>query len=82
MGLHAEAFGNHWSSANKGADILYKLAIAEDYQDASGKYFDNDYSKVTLRERGTFTKAHPDADDETKIKQLVAKTAQILSDYR
>lgn len=67
-----EAFGEHWSSADKGANILYELAVSEDYRDASGKYFDND--------RGTFTEAHPDAYNETKIKKLITTTAKILAD--
>ena len=67
-----EAFGNSWSSADKGANILYELAISEDYQDASGKYFDND--------RGTFANAHPDAYDEKKIDKLIAATIEILGD--
>ena len=67
-----EAFGNHWSSADKGANILYKLAVSGDYQDATGKYFDND--------RGTFAEAHPDAYNETKIKKLITTTAKILAD--
>ncbi|MEO1672437.1 MAG: short-chain dehydrogenase, partial [Cyanobacteria bacterium J06631_2] len=75
-----EAFGNHWSSADKGAKILYELAVSKDYQGASGKYFDNDYPKGTLRERGTFAKAHPDAYNETKINKLIAETAKILAD--
>ena len=67
-----EAFGKHWSSADKGATILYELAVSEDYRDASGKYFDNDL--------GTFTEAHPDAYDETKINKLITTTAKILAD--
>ena len=66
-----EAFGNHWSPADKGANILYKLALSDDYQDASGKYFDND--------QGIFAQAHPDAYHEKKINKLIAKTAQILA---
>ena len=54
-----KAFGKHWSSADKGANILYELAVSEDYKGASGKYFDND--------RGTFAEVHPDAYNETKI---------------
>ena len=65
-----EAFGNHWSSADKGANILYELAVSDDYQDASGKYFDND--------RGNFAKAHTDAYDEKKIDKLIATTAKIF----
>lgn len=67
-----EAFGKHWSSADKGANILYELVVSEDYGDASGKYFDND--------RGTFAEAHPDAHNETKIKKLITTTAKILAD--
>ncbi|MEO1340844.1 MAG: hypothetical protein AAFV28_06810 [Cyanobacteria bacterium J06635_13] len=68
----AEAFGKHWSSADKGASILYELAVTEDYQDSSGKYFDND--------KGAFAKAHPDAYNETKINELIAKTSIVLAD--
>jgi NAD(P)-dependent dehydrogenase (short-subunit alcohol dehydrogenase family) len=66
-----EAFGQFWSSADKGATILYELAVAEDYQDASGKYFDNN--------RGSFGKAHPDAYNETKIDKLITTTAKIIA---
>ena len=66
-----EAFGNYWSSADKGANILYELAISDDYQDISGKYFDND--------KGTFAEAHPDAYDEKKIEKLIATTVEILA---
>ncbi|MEL6441682.1 MAG: SDR family NAD(P)-dependent oxidoreductase [Cyanobacteria bacterium J06621_8] len=65
-----EAFGKHWSSADKGANILYELAVSEDYRDASGKYFDNDY--------GTFAEAHPDAYNETKINKLITTTDNLL----
>ena len=67
-----EAFGKHWSPADKGANILYELAVLEDYKGTSGKYFDND--------RGTFTEAHPDAYDEAKIDRLINTTVQILND--
>ena len=67
-----EAFGKHWASADKGATILYELAVLEDYKDASGKYFDND--------RGTFAEAHPDAYNETKINKLITTTAKVLAD--
>ena len=67
-----EAFGKHWSSADKGANILYELAVLEDYKGASGKYFDND--------RRTFAEAHIDAYDKTKIDKLINTTARILAD--
>ena len=68
----AEAFGNSWSSADKGASILYELAVVKGYKDVSGKYFDND--------RGTFAEAHPDAYNETKIKKLITTTANTIAD--
>ncbi|MEM6611336.1 MAG: hypothetical protein AAF652_03605 [Cyanobacteria bacterium P01_C01_bin.72] len=66
-----EAFGQSWSSADKGAAILYKLAVFKYYQGASGKYFDNDH--------GTFSKAHPDVYNEAKINKLIAETAKIIA---
>jgi NAD(P)-dependent dehydrogenase (short-subunit alcohol dehydrogenase family) len=53
-----EAFGKHWSPADKGSNILYELAVSEEYQNISGKYFDND--------KGAFGKAHQDAYDKKK----------------
>ena len=66
-----EAFGQSWSSADKGADILYELSVADTPSNRSGNYFDND--------SGQFTRAHSDAYDPVKIKQLIGKTEQILS---
>src|SRR5699024_7805556 len=37
-----KAFGHHRASANKGADILCRLALSEKHAQGSGKYFDND----------------------------------------
>ena len=65
-----EAYGQHWSSADKGANILYDLAISAQYAESSGKYFDND--------RGSFSPAHNDAYNEKKIDQLIAETIKIL----
>ncbi len=66
-----EAFGNHWSPVDKGADILFDLAVSEDHKNDSGKYFDND--------RGSFGSAHPDAYDQKKIDELIELTVNILS---
>ncbi|WP_299617525.1 SDR family NAD(P)-dependent oxidoreductase [uncultured Tenacibaculum sp.] len=65
-----EAYGNHWSSADKGANILYDLATFEKFNDKSGSYFDND--------RGDFNNAHPDAYNEEKINSLLSTTETIL----
>lgn len=61
-----EAYGKFWSSADKGADIIYDLAIIKSYEDIDGKYFDND--------RGNFGMAHPDAYDDNLIDELILKT--------
>ncbi|MEX0273472.1 MAG: SDR family NAD(P)-dependent oxidoreductase [Flavobacteriaceae bacterium] len=65
-----EAFGNHWSPADKGVDILYELALSEDHKDASGTYFDND--------KGYFGKAHPEAYNKREIDQLIQVTDTFL----
>ncbi len=66
-----EAFGNHWSPADKGANILYDLAVLADYEGVTGKYFDND--------QGVFGKAHPDAYSQTAIDNLRHTTEDMLS---
>jgi len=66
-----EAYGHHWSSADKGAHILYDLAILDKYADSNGKYFDND--------RGVFSDAHNDAYDQAKINGLISETKKILN---
>ena len=69
--MAAEAYGQHWSSADKGADILYDLAVSEDYKGVTGKYFDND--------KGSFGPAHPDAYAKTDIDKLIRTTQDLLS---
>lgn len=66
-----EAYGQYWSSADKGATVLYELATSKKYEDANGKYFDND--------RGTFNNAHSDAYHQEKINELILKTDSILN---
>lgn len=65
-----EAFGQFWSSADKGADILYDLATLENYDNAAGKYFDND--------QGSYGDAHADAYDAAAVEALIKKTDQIV----
>ncbi|CAL2057445.1 SDR family NAD(P)-dependent oxidoreductase [Tenacibaculum sp. 190524A05c] len=65
-----EAYGNHWSSADKGANILVELATSENLKEFSGSYFDND--------RGSFGEAHQDAYDEQKIESLLSATNNLL----
>lgn len=66
-----EAYGQHWSSADKGADILHDLAIFEEYADCTGLYFDND--------SGIFSKAHPDAYNKEIMNRLIVETNRILA---
>jgi len=70
-----EAYGKHWSSADKGRDILYDLSTSDEYQDDSGKYFDNDKGDP----KGMFSKAHSDSYDVNKVEALIQKTEEILN---
>ncbi|RDY61045.1 SDR family NAD(P)-dependent oxidoreductase [Flagellimonas nanhaiensis] len=66
-----EAYGQSWSSAEKGGEILFNLAIDHSYSTASGKYFDND--------QGAFAPAHPDAYESPKIEDLITSTNAVLN---
>lgn len=65
-----EGWGFHRSSADKGRDILYDLAVANKYSNASGKYYDND--------RGGFGTMHPAGDNTETIQTLIKKTNELL----
>jgi NAD(P)-dependent dehydrogenase (short-subunit alcohol dehydrogenase family) len=65
-----EAYGKFWSSAEKGANIIYDLALVTKANQMNGKYFDND--------RGEFGNAHPDAYDASLVDALIEKTNGIL----
>jgi len=69
-----EGYGYSWSSVDKGANIIYDLAISSAYDGISGKYFDNDKGDV----KGDFGDAHPDAYDKAKIEKLIATTESML----
>jgi len=66
-----EAFGTNWAPAEKGADLLYELAISDKYQGVTGKYYDNDKSD--------FGNAHPDAYNEIAIAKLLKITKELLN---
>ncbi|SHK20770.1 Short-chain dehydrogenase [Maribacter aquivivus] len=63
-----EAYGQHWSPAEKGVDILYDLAMTDSAE--TGKYFDND--------KGNYAQAHPDAYDAKKIEELLSLTNTLV----
>ncbi|MEL6254909.1 MAG: SDR family NAD(P)-dependent oxidoreductase [Bacteroidota bacterium] len=65
-----EAFGHHWSPADKGGNIIYDLAVSEKYAGISGKYFDND--------NGGFGTAHADAYNENAIEALIKITESLI----
>jgi len=69
-----EAFGKFWSSADKGANILYDLAVLPAYEGITGKYFDNDKGAQI----GAFGDAHRDAYDDEKVGELVAFTREMM----
>ena len=71
-----EAYGKFWSPADKGANIIYGLAVSEEYKDITGKYFDNDKGAKV----GAFGDAHQDAYDDEEIEKLMAVTKEIIAD--
>lgn len=75
----SEAFGQHWSSAEKGASIIYKLAVSDEFNDDSGKYFDNDLAGKDDNAQGTFGDPHPLVHNQSVIHELITKTDQILA---
>jgi NAD(P)-dependent dehydrogenase (short-subunit alcohol dehydrogenase family) len=72
--MAVQAYGQHWASADKGADILYDLAVSPDYKGITGKYFDND--------RGCFGPAHPDAYNKTLMEQLIKTTNNLMNEEK
>lgn len=65
-----EAYGHHWSPAEKGAEIIVQLATTDTPATYHGKYYDND--------QGRLNQAHADAYNASKIKALLEVTEEIL----
>ena len=65
-----EAYGQHWSSAEKGVDIVYELALSSEHAERSGEYFDND--------AGMYNRAHGDAYDEGKVGEVVKSVKDLM----
>ncbi|TXF89044.1 SDR family NAD(P)-dependent oxidoreductase [Neolewinella aurantiaca] len=68
-----EAYGKHWAPADKGADILIDLVTDNKHLSKTGAYFDND--------RGSYSRAHPDAYDQDTIDELMQVTDQLLNTF-
>lgn len=74
-----EAYGEYWSSADKGANILTELAISDDFADDTGKYFDNDIKDgVHGDARGEFGQPHANALNKEAIAELEQQTQTVL----
>lgn len=58
-----EGFGMAGNDIRIGTDILVRAALADEFADASGDYFDND--------KGRFAPPHPDALDSRKSQRVV-----------
>lgn len=65
-----EAYGQHWSPAEKGSDILVDLALNHAHKLHSGDYFDND--------SGAYASAHPDTYNEMAVSQLIEFTNTLI----
>lgn len=66
-----QAYGTQGHDIRIGADVLCRAALSDEFKDASGKYFDNDY--------GQFANPHPDALDEGMRIELINTIEQVLS---
>ena len=66
-----EAYGVAGSDLRVGADILVRAALADEFANASGRYFDND--------QGQFASPHPDALDARKNENLVQAIEAVLA---
>ncbi|MGP4717631.1 SDR family NAD(P)-dependent oxidoreductase [Psychrobacter sp. T6-6] len=74
-----EAYGQYWSSADKGANILTALAVSDEFADNTGKYFDNDIKDGAHGDaRGEFGQPHADALNKETIAELEAQTQTVL----
>ena len=67
-----EGFGMAGKDIRIGAEILIRAALADEFETASGKYYDND--------SGQFTSPHPDALDAQKCAAIVRATQAILAE--
>ena len=68
-----EAFGVAGADVRKGADILCRAALSDEFASASGRYFDND--------SGRFASPHPDALDARKTEEVVRAIEAVLREH-
>lgn len=66
-----EAYGVAGNDLTVGADILVRAALSDEFESATGLYFDNDQRR--------FASPHADALNDSKNERLVAKIEAVLS---
>jgi len=69
-----EGFGVDGGDIRIGADILTRAALSEEFESASGQYYDNDV--------GRFSSPHSDALDSGKSEEVVRAIETVLAAYR
>ena len=67
-----EAFDTSGKDINIGAEILTRLALADEFAAASGQYFDND--------SGQFSSPHPDALNPEKSEEIVRAIETVIAE--
>ncbi len=67
-----DAFGVEGGDLAIGAGILTRAALDDEFASASGAYFDND--------NGEFAAPHPDALDESKVREVVNTIEAVLGE--
>ncbi|MEO1337925.1 MAG: oxidoreductase, partial [Myxococcota bacterium] len=66
------AYGVQGADIRIGVDILKRAALSEEFEDAAGRYFDNDI--------GQFSEPHPAATDAQQARAIVDAIESVLSD--
>jgi len=66
-----EAYGMSGKDINIGVDILYRASLSREFNEANGKYFDNDIGK--------FTPPHPDGENLSKCEKIIKTIEAILN---
>ncbi|MCH9696840.1 MAG: SDR family NAD(P)-dependent oxidoreductase [Gammaproteobacteria bacterium] len=67
-----EGFGVAGHDIRMGVDILIRVALSDDFETASGKYFDND--------SGQFVSPHPDALDQKKSQEVIRAIEAVIAE--
>jgi NAD(P)-dependent dehydrogenase (short-subunit alcohol dehydrogenase family) len=68
-----DAFGMDGKDIGIGVDILMRASLSEEFDNASGQYFDNDI--------GAFSNPHPDALDDNKVATIVSAIEKLLAKH-